>query len=96
MPQRFLAPPIPIVQTQLDGLKAPERNVHEENHRYPSLFVSKSLNLDEILPRSTKTFRVLPYDLYCPSVHSQLLDLSCKVCSLFRTKGDAAENYGGP
>ena len=32
MPERFLAPPIPIVQTELDGLKTPERNVHEENH----------------------------------------------------------------
>ena len=42
MPERFLAPPIPIVQTQLDGLKAPERNVHEENHCFPSLFVKVS------------------------------------------------------
>ena len=83
MPERFLAPPIPIVQTPLDGLKAPERNVHEQNHRFPSLFVSKSLDLDEILPRSTKAFKVLPYDLYCPSVHSQLLDRSCNICFLY-------------
>ena len=83
MPERFLTSPIPIVQTQLDGLNAPERNVHEESHRFPSLCQSLRLNLDEILPRSTKTFKVLPYDLYCPSVHSQLLDRSCKICILY-------------
>ena len=33
----LIAPPIHIVQTQLDGLKAPKRNVLEENHRFPSL-----------------------------------------------------------
>ena len=96
MPERFLAPPIPIVQTQLDGLKAPERNVHEENRRFPSLFVSKYLNLDEILPRSTKTFKVHPYDLYCPSVHSQLLDRSCKVCSLYFALKVMLQKHGGP
>ena len=61
---------------QRDSLKAPEKNVHEENHHFPSLCVSKSLNLDEILPRSTMTFKVDPYNLYCQSVHSQLLDWS--------------------
>ena len=39
MPERFVAPPIPIVQTPLDGLKAPEKKVHEENHRPFSIFV---------------------------------------------------------
>jgi hypothetical protein len=80
-PSRFLPPPIPLSQT-LDGLKAPER-ADFDSHKFPSLFVySQNLNRD-VLPRSTRGLAVLPYDLYCSSVQSQLLERMCKVCSLY-------------
>ncbi len=80
-PSRFLPPPIPLSQTP-DGLKAPER-ADFESHKFPSLFVlTQNLNR-EILPRSTRGLTVLPYDLYCSSVQSQLLDRICKECSLY-------------
>ncbi|EFX78649.1 hypothetical protein DAPPUDRAFT_105121 [Daphnia pulex] len=80
-PSRFLPSPIPLYQT-LDGLKAPER-VDFDSHKFPSLFVYyQNLNRD-VLPRSTRGLAVLPYDFYCSSVQSQLLERMCKVCSLY-------------
>ncbi|KAI9555887.1 hypothetical protein GHT06_018404 [Daphnia sinensis] len=73
IPARFLPPPIPLEQSS-DGLKAPER-ANGETHIFPSLFVSKTIKWDDTtLPKSTRSFKVLPYDLYCPSVQSSLLD----------------------
>jgi hypothetical protein len=80
-PSRFIPPPIPLIQTS-DGLKAPERT-YKENHVFPSLFVSKMLQIEEILPWSTKAFKELPYDLYCLSIQSVLLERICKKCNLY-------------
>ena len=80
-PSRFLPPPIPRAQTT-DGTKAPDR-INFDAHKFPSVFVYQNLNRDAILPRSVKGFKVLPYDLYCCSVQSQLLERVCKVCSLY-------------
>jgi hypothetical protein len=78
---RFLPPPIPLDQSS-DGLKANER-ADRESHIFPSLFVSKTINWSDILPKSTRSFKSLPYDLYCPSVQSELLDRTCKVCNIY-------------
>ena len=79
--QRFFPPLIPLAQTG-DGLKAPAC-VEEVRHFFPSLFASLSLNIDEMLPRSATAFKVLPYDLYCPSVIPMLAERMCKKCSLY-------------
>lgn len=79
---RFFPPPIPLSQIP-DGLKAPDRS-DRESHIFPSLFVSKTMKWDDnTLPKSTRSFKVLPYDLYCPSVQSDLIDRTCKVCSIY-------------
>lgn len=78
---RFLPPPIPLSQT-LDGLKAPERTDFD-SHKFPSLFVYSQNPNHDLLPRSTRGLAVLPYDLYCSSVQSQLLERISKVCSLY-------------
>ena len=83
IPGRFLTPPIPLIQSENDGLKAPERSESETNHKFAPLFISQNLKLDQILPRSTRNFKVLPYDLFCPSVQSQLSERCCKECSLY-------------
>lgn len=53
------------------------------HHVFPSLFVSKMLQIEEILPWSTKAFKELPYDLYCLSIQSVLLERICKKCNLY-------------
>ena len=78
---RFLLPPIPLIQTR-DGLYAPERT-ETEQFKFPSLFISLSLDMEKLLPRSSKSFKILPYDLYCPSVQSSLTDRICKVCNAY-------------
>lgn len=78
----FLPPPIPLEQSS-GGLKAPDR-ANDETHIFPLLFVSKTIKWDDTtLPESTCSFKVLPYDLYCPSVQSSLLDRTCKVCHIY-------------
>lgn len=41
------------------------------------------LQIEEILPWSTKAFKELPYDLYCLSIQSVLLERICKKCNLY-------------
>ena len=78
---RFIPPPIPVCQTSR-GLKAPNAS-QSDLHRFPSLFFNQSVKVDNILPRSAKAFKILPYDLYCPSVQSSLLERICKTCHLY-------------
>uniref|UniRef100_A0A0B7BG25 C2H2-type domain-containing protein n=1 Tax=Arion vulgaris TaxID=1028688 RepID=A0A0B7BG25_9EUPU len=78
---RFLPPPIPVCQTT-GGLKAPDAS-ESDLHRFPSLFFNQSLKLDNMLPRSAKAFKILPYDLYCPSIQSSLVERICKICHLY-------------
>jgi hypothetical protein len=74
VPTRFIPPPIPLIQTN-KGIKAPDRSGFE-NHVFPSLFLSLHLSRD-LLPSSTKEFLTPPYDMYTPSVQSQLSDRIC-------------------
>jgi hypothetical protein len=80
VPTRFIPPPIPLIQTN-KGIKAPDRSGFE-NHVFPSLFLSLHLSRD-LLPSSTKEFLTPPYDLYTPSVQSQLSDRICQIRSLY-------------
>ena len=82
IPSRFLPPAILIHQSK-EGLKAFESRADQENHRFPSLFVSLALKWDDLLPRSTRSFKQLPYDLYCPSVQKTLVERTCKVCNVY-------------
>ena len=82
IPTRFLPPPIPVNQSE-EGLKAPESRSDQDNHHFPSLFVSLALKWDELLPRSTRLFKQLPFDLYCPSVQNSLMERTCKVCNVY-------------
>jgi hypothetical protein len=79
IPSRFLPPPITIHQSK-EGLKAFESRADQENHRFPSLFVSLALKWDDLLPRSTRSFKQLPYNLYCPSVQKTLVERTCLFC----------------
>lgn len=54
IPGRFLSPPISLIQSEINGFKAPEGSESETNHKFAPLFISKNLNLDRILPRSTQ------------------------------------------
>ena len=75
VPQRFIPPPLPISQTS-EELKIPERS-KSESYFFPSLFVSLSLKIDgDLIPRSAKDHKLIPYDLYCPSIQSSLNDTS--------------------
>ncbi|BFZ05261.1 hypothetical protein BsWGS_08300 [Bradybaena similaris] len=78
---RFFRPPIPVCQTS-EGLKAPDAS-ESDLHRFPSLFFNQSMRVDNMLPRSTKAFKILPYDLFCPSIQLSLLERICKICNLY-------------
>ena len=80
VPTRFIPPPIQLIQTD-KGLKASDRSGFE-SHVFPSLFLSLHLSRDVLL-NSTKELISLPYDLYTPSVQSQLLDRIFQKCSLY-------------
>lgn len=80
IPDRFLPPPVPLRQTS-DGLRAPDLGSVEEA-RFPSVFLLRSLH-ESVLPRTATSFRILPYDAYCPSVHTILLRRTCKKCWLY-------------
>lgn len=85
LPQRFLPPPFPVVQTG-EGLKTPDRSGsinQQEQHLFPSLFTALSLSLEAVLPRSVRSLKELPYDLYCPSVQSVLTERTCKICGKY-------------
>lgn len=74
-------PPIPIYQSA-DGLLVPERT-DVEKHKFPSLFATQVIKFDEILPRSCRSFKTMPYDLFCTSVQTALMDRCCKICHLY-------------
>lgn len=80
VPTRFMPGPIPLSQTD-DGVKAPERSDFER-HLFPPLSIQLHLSR-ELLPRSTRVFKALPYDLYNPSVQSELIGRICKCCNLY-------------
>ncbi len=80
--------------TPIDGLREPERS-HFQQHKFPSLFINVNLLLamNSILPRSTKSFKVVPYDLYNPSVQSQLLDQICIMFYLYFASNVVLKNH---
>ena len=82
VPCRFLPPPLPLIQGEY-GLEIADRNSDSSTHNFSSLFVNLSLKIEEMLPRSAMVFKVMPYDLFCPSVQSSLLDRVCKTCSIY-------------
>ena len=93
LPSRFFPPLIPINQTT-DGLRASER-ADADSHKFPSLFVAQTLKFDDIMPRSTGVFKVQPYDLYCPSLQTSLLDRICKVCHLYFASQTMLKKHAG-
>ena len=80
--ERFLPPPLPLVQGE-NGLEIADRNGDTSTHKIPSLFVRRSIQVEEMLPRSGMVFKIMPYDLFCPSVQSSLVDRVCKICHLY-------------
>jgi hypothetical protein len=83
VPLRFLPPPIPLQQTIAEGLQSPDRSSPGEHTKFPPLFVAPSINWADVLPKSTRSFKQLPYDLYCPSVQCVLLERICKEYGLY-------------
>jgi hypothetical protein len=93
LPSRFFPPSITINQTT-HGLKVSER-ADADSHKFPSLFVAQTLKFDDIMPRSTGVFKVQPYDLYCPSLQTSLLDRICKVCHLYFASQTMLKKHAG-
>lgn len=83
IPDRFLPPPVPLLQTD-DGLRAPDIGHIVEQARFPSVFLLRNLD-SSFLPRSATNFKILPYDTYCPSVQTVLIRRICKKCGLYHS-----------
>lgn len=80
IPQRFLPPPLPLMQT-VNGLRAAELG-RAADGKFVSLFLTQTLDAT-VLPRSASTFKVLPYDAYCPSIQATINRRICKKCGLY-------------
>ncbi|GBN59848.1 hypothetical protein AVEN_111682-1 [Araneus ventricosus] len=81
--QDFCQRKITVCRT-VEGLKAPINRADSENYKFPSLFAAQILKAGELLPLSVGgSYKVLPYDLYCPSVQSVLPTRVCKHCGLY-------------
>lgn len=79
--ERFLPPPIPLLQTA-QGLRAADPTTKEDEcNQYPSLFVALSLNQKNILPQTT--FEKIPYDFYCPSIKKIIKNRVCNTCKMY-------------
>ncbi|GBN05191.1 hypothetical protein AVEN_143021-1, partial [Araneus ventricosus] len=83
VPSRVLPAPILVCHT-VEGLKAPINRADTEKYKFPSLFATQILKANELLPRSVESsYKVLPYDLYSPSMQSVLPTHVCKHCGLY-------------
>ena len=82
IPTRFLPPLFPLVQSS-EGLVIPDVKDTNSIESFPSLFLALSLKFDDLLPKAAKEFKVLPFDLFCPSIQSCLKDRICKVCHVY-------------
>jgi hypothetical protein len=80
IPDRFLPPPVPLQQTT-DGLRTPDIG-QIEHATFPSVFLLLSLHAN-MLPRAANSFKLLPYDAYCPSIQAVLVRRICKKCGLY-------------
>lgn len=87
VPQRFLPPPLPLLQTT-NGLTCPNFPISDpenQSYSFPSVFLNLSMNHQALLPKSAKIFKEIPYDLYCPSVQNQMEKRICKKCNLYHS-----------
>lgn len=75
-PERFLPPPIPVVQTE-DGLV-----ISTDKGKYLPLF-ENILLLPKIKPPNFNNFKKIPYDIMCPSINKDLPRRICKKCGLY-------------
>jgi len=86
MPQRFLPPPLPLLQSA-NGLTCPDfpMKEHQLKPSFTSVFLTRSMDQQALLPKSAKLFKEVPYDLYCPSVQGILHKRICKQCGLYHS-----------
>ncbi|KAF6040455.1 hypothetical protein EB796_001237 [Bugula neritina] len=80
LPGRFIPPPVPVKQTR-HGLVAPAPDETLIDSHYGSLF--SRIALSAILPQCAKTFKIFPFDLYCPSLIGKLQPRICPVCGMY-------------
>lgn len=79
LPRRFLPPPVSLVQSS-EGLRGASR---DQVQCFPSVFVLNSIDTQRILPKAIAGFKILPHDLYCPSLKNTLKDRVCAICGLY-------------
>jgi len=88
MKERFLTPPIPLLQTA-DGISSADTDIGTSG-KFCSLFLTQ-LVLSCNPPRIARDFKVMPYDLYCPSVRSVLQKRVCRRCGTYHASISAVQ-----
>jgi len=84
----FLPPPYPIDQSN-SGLNVPDFN----NEISRMVFVPLLLRLATNIQSCSTTFKVIPYDYFCPSIKPQLMERCCKVCGLYHASIKSANHH---
>lgn len=80
-PDRF--PPYPAIhQYTLKGLEAVEPNAYFNNLKMEFATLDKRMRV-KAQPGKAKKFKMVPYDLYCPSMKDQLEKGICEFCGSY-------------
>ncbi|XP_043469775.1 uncharacterized protein LOC122503338 [Leptopilina heterotoma] len=82
-----LLPPIPVLRDQ-SGLRIPSPNEGILT-TFASLLQRHSLDLKP----NHDGFLIMPYDMYCPSVQSDLLNRTCKYCGFYTATKKSAQKH---
>lgn len=90
---RFLPPPIPLVQTA-NGLDVPEEEAAlvGTSGKFCSPFLTQ-LFLSSHGSRISRDFKSMPYDLFCPSVRSMLQKRVCSKCGIYHSSISGVLNH---
>ncbi|KAJ8686037.1 hypothetical protein QAD02_021830 [Eretmocerus hayati] len=82
LPTGFLPPPVLVRHERETGLlEAVPMEIEDSNARFLPLFQRLALSKLNI-PRPF-AFKEMPYDLYCPSVRSEILGRTCRTCGTY-------------
>ena len=92
--ERFIPPPIPFIQGD-NGPEAPEPHQNQlgavQFGQFGSLFMR--ITMSSVLPRAVQNYRIIPYDLYCPSIQAHLNQRICKWCGLYHVSQKALKPH---
>uniref|UniRef100_A0A8C4PZQ8 C2H2-type domain-containing protein n=1 Tax=Eptatretus burgeri TaxID=7764 RepID=A0A8C4PZQ8_EPTBU len=88
IPTRFLPAPYPLQQSG-NGVIVPEPEVADNCNLFASL--SQRLAFTVLEPSAALEHQEIPFDLYCPSVRSEVKSSMCRTCHIYCASQEAVK-----